>query len=181
MVKQLLAVFQHLDAQLGVFIAGAGRAAGAVERLFHRLQVGEHQLRVDGVDVAQRVDAAFDVHHVGIVEAPHDVKNRMDVANVRQKLVAQPLARRGAADQAGNVHKLKHRRHDFFGGDMPGDPLKARVGNRHGADVGFLGAKRVALGRHARGRQGVEQHALANVRESDDACFHESRNPQGRR
>ena len=66
----------------------------AVEHRLDRLQVGQHQLGVDRLDVADRVDAPLDVHDVAVVEAADDVQDRVDRADVRQELVAQALARR---------------------------------------------------------------------------------------
>ncbi len=105
---------EHLDAGLGVFVAGAGGPLGPLQHAFDRLQVGEHQLGVDRFDVADRVDGPFDVHHVGIGEAADDVQNRVDVADVGQELVAQPFALRRPADQPGNVDQLHDGRDDLL-------------------------------------------------------------------
>ena len=49
-------------------------------------------LELDRLDVAQRVDAARDVDHVLVVEAPHHVHDRVALADVRKELVAKALA-----------------------------------------------------------------------------------------
>ena len=43
----------------------------------------------------------------------------------------------------------------------------------HGADVRLDRAKRIVLAGDTRRGQRVEQRALADVRQSDDACFHD--------
>ncbi len=45
----------------------------AGDRLLEGLQVGEHELGVDRLEVALGVDAAVDVHDVGVGEAAHDL------------------------------------------------------------------------------------------------------------
>ena len=60
------------------------------------------------VSMSRGIDPALDVHDVlaaGPFEAPHHVQDRVDLADVREELVAQPLARARAADQARDVHE----------------------------------------------------------------------------
>src|SRR5690606_41402937 len=71
--------------------------------LVHRLQVGQGQLRIDGLDVGYRVDPVGHVDHVGVLETAHHVADGIDLADVGQELVAQALARGRAGDQAGDV------------------------------------------------------------------------------
>ena len=82
------------------------------------MQVGQHQLGVDRFDVANRIDAAFDVHHVLIFVAADDVQDRVDVAQVAQELVAQAFALRRAAHQARDIDQLKNGRDDFLRFDV---------------------------------------------------------------
>ena len=79
-----------------------------------RCQVGERQLGVDDLDVGQRIDAAGDVHDVVVLEAAHHVRDRIGLADVREELVAEALALRGAGHQAGDVDELDRRRHDLL-------------------------------------------------------------------
>ena len=55
------------------------------------LHIREDQFEVDRIDVAGRVDAALDVHDVVVDKAAHDVHNRVDLADIRKKLVAEAL------------------------------------------------------------------------------------------
>ena len=73
--------------------------------LLQRLQVGQDQLGRDRLDVALRRDVAVDVAHVGVGEDPHDLADRVGLADVGEELVAEALALRRAADQPGDVHE----------------------------------------------------------------------------
>ncbi|MBR0443964.1 MAG: DUF937 domain-containing protein, partial [Clostridia bacterium] len=50
---------------------------GLLGALLHRLDIREHQLRADGLDVARRVHAAVHVDDVLVVEAAHHVEDRV--------------------------------------------------------------------------------------------------------
>jgi hypothetical protein len=73
------------------------------DALFQAFEIGEHQLGLDGLDVGDRIDAAFDMGDVAVLEAAHDMGDRVALADVGEELVAEALALRGAAHQAGDV------------------------------------------------------------------------------
>ena len=56
-----------------------------------------------------------DVHDVVVLEAAHHVRDRVDFADMRQKLIAQALALRGAGHQARDIDEL-HRGRQIFSG-----------------------------------------------------------------
>ena len=64
---------------------------------------------------ASGIDAAGDVHDVVVLEAAHHVRDRVDLADVREELVAEALALRGAGHEAGDVDELDRRRQDLLG------------------------------------------------------------------
>ena len=72
-------------------------------------QVGEHQLGLDGVDVADRVELAAHMRDVLVLETAHDVRKRIHLAHVREKLVAKAFSPRGAADQARDIDERQAR------------------------------------------------------------------------
>ena len=74
-----------------------------------RLEVGEDELGLDRLDVGDRVERAGDVDDVLVLEAAHDLDDRVDLADVLEELVAEALALGGALDQAGDVHELDRR------------------------------------------------------------------------
>ena len=61
---------------------------------------------LDDVDVSLRIDGAFDVNDVLVVEAADDLDDRVGLPNVREELVAQAFAFAGALDETRNVHNL---------------------------------------------------------------------------
>src|SRR6185503_3979988 len=86
--EQLL---QRVAARDGRLLVRLRVALGALIDLLHRLEVREHELRVDDLDVVQRVDLARNVHDVVVLEAAHEVRDRVRLADVREELVAEPL------------------------------------------------------------------------------------------
>src|SRR4029077_20674946 len=76
------------------------------------LQVSQHELRSDGLDIALRGDIAVDVADIGLGEDPHYLADGIVLADVRKELVAQALARGRAPYQASDVHESDSRRHN---------------------------------------------------------------------
>ncbi len=159
-----LAIGEDFQPPFGFRPAAAGRALATFDHTFHRLQVGEHQLGVDRVDVAHRVDAAFDVHHVFVFIAANDVQNRIHVAQVAEKLVAQTFTARGPAHQAGNVDELKNGGDDLLRFDVAVDRVEPWIGNRNRPDIRLDRAKGVILAGDPHGRQRIKERALPDVR-----------------
>ena len=56
------------------------------------LEVGQHQFGLDRGDVGQGVDAPLHMRHVAILETAHHVGDRIALANIRDKLVAESFA-----------------------------------------------------------------------------------------
>ena len=86
---------------------------------------------------------AGDVNHIGILKAANDLHDRVDLANVAEKFVAQPFAVAGPFDDPGDVDQLQRGRNDFLGDDVPGDPRQTFVGNIHDPFVRLNRAKRI--------------------------------------
>ena len=66
------------------------------------------------------------MHDVIVLEAAHDVRDRIDFADVRQELIAEALALRGARDQSCDIDEFHRRGEDLLGmhdgGKPPGSP-----------------------------------------------------------
>ena len=73
------------------------RFASAVDAPLEAVEVGQHQLGLDDLGVAQRIDDAFDMDHVRIGEAAEHVDDGVDLADVGEELVAEAFALAGAA------------------------------------------------------------------------------------
>src|SRR5690606_16388554 len=136
-----------------------------------RIQVGQGQFGVDGLDVRDRVHLSGDVDDVAVLEAAHHVADRVDLADVRQELVAQPLPASGAGDQAGDVDELDRGRHHLLRLDDLRQRVQARVRHRHHADVRLDGAEGEVGRGDARPGQRIEEGRLADVRQADDAAL----------
>ncbi len=165
------ALLEDGDEYFGVLVAGAGRAAVAVERLVDGGHVGERQFGVDDLDVTNRIDAAGNVHDVVVGEAADDMHDSVGFADVGEELVAETFALRGAGDQASNVHEFDDGRLYLLWLDDDRQLGETRVGHLDDANVRLNGAERVVGGVDARFGQGVKECGLANVGQTDDAAF----------
>jgi hypothetical protein len=61
-------------------------------------QIGEHQLGVDHLDIANRVDYSADVVNIATLKATHNLDDCVHLANVAQKLIPQTFTGTGAFD-----------------------------------------------------------------------------------
>ena len=136
------------------------------------LEVAEHELGLDQLDVGQRVDALAHVRDFRVVEGAHHVRHGVDAADVGEEAVAQALAAAGALGQPGDVD-------DVDGGvDLPRrlqdlvQPVEALVGHGDHAQVGLRRGEGVRGRRRAGVREGVEERGLADVGQTDDAELH---------
>ncbi len=128
-----------------------------------------HELGLDRLDVAQRVDAALGVHDALVAVRAHDVHDRVGLADVRKEAVAQALALVRPGDQARDVVEVDRVVHDLRGAHRRGDLVQPPVHDGHHRDVGLDRRERVVGGLRPRLREGVEKRGLAGVGQPDDA------------
>ena len=140
-----------------------------VDRLVDGLEVGEDQLGLDRGDVAARVDLAVDVGDVLVAEDARDLADRGRFADVREELVAQALALRRAADDAGDVDELHRGRQQLLRAVDLRELREPVVRYADDADVGLDRRERVVRREHVVLGQRVEERRLACVGETDDA------------
>src|SRR5690349_8214380 len=108
--------------------------------------------------------------NVRVFKAANDFDNRVDFANVTEKLISQTLAGARAFDQAGDIDKLDRRRRDFFRARNRGDLFQSRVRHGHHADIGVNRAERIILRwRFMRAGNSVEQRRFPDVWQSDNS------------
>ena len=112
-----------------------------------------------------------DVDDVVVDEAAHEMRDRVRLADVREELVAEPLALRRAFDEPRDVDELDDGGHDLLGAHDRGERVELRIRHRDDADVRVDRAERIVLRRNLRARQRIEQRALADVRQADDAAL----------
>ena len=157
---------QDLVFDLRLFVAGLRDLRELHDALLDDLEVSEAELRLDDVDVAQRVDAALDMRDVRVDEAAHDMGDGVDLADVLEEFIAEALALGRALDQTGDGHELDHRRGGFLGLMELGKPIQPFVRDGHNAHIGVDGAERVVVRRDARVRDGFEKRGFADIRQA---------------
>ena len=146
----------------------------------HGVDVREHELGVDCLEVRGGVHPSRDVGDAIGLEAAHHVRDRVHFADVSEEAVPESLAPRCAGHEPGHVDEGQGRRYHPRGTHDGGEGLEAGVRDRYHPDVGLDGAERIALGRDRGPGEGVEQGGLAGVREPDDAAPEPHRRPAGR-
>ena len=170
-VQVIAQLLQQIALTDRILVAGLRGLLGALQPALDSIQIGERQLGVDHFDVVERLDATRDVHDVVILEAAHDMRNRIRLADVRQELVAEAFALGSAGDQAGDVHEFDCCRQDARRLHDAREHVETRVGHGHDADVRIDRAERIVLRRDLRARQRIEERRLADVRQTDDAAL----------
>jgi len=140
--------------------------------LLHLGQIGQAELQVDHLGIAGRPHRAAHVDHVVVFKTTHHVHDRVDLADVGQKLVAQALPLAGAFHQAGDIDKLHLGGDDLLAAAHVGEQLQAGIWHRHDARIGLDRAERIVGGFGLGvGHQGVEQGRLAHIGQTDDSGF----------
>src|SRR6185369_10447806 len=104
----------EIDFILGFLVTAARHLLGALDLFVDRVQISQSQFGVDHFDVVSGRDPAADVDYIIVIEAAHDVNYGIRTADVAQKLVAEPFARAGALDQAGNIDEFNGGRLDLL-------------------------------------------------------------------
>ena len=138
------------------------------QAVLDRLQVGQDELGVDGLDVAGRVDPGVDVDHVVVVEGAHHLAHGVALPDGGEELIAQTLPVRRAADDAGDVDERHRRRHHRRPVVERGQRLEPWVGHGHHADVRLDGGEGVIGRQDVVVRERVEERRLPDVRQTDD-------------
>ncbi len=91
-----------------------GALAELDDAALEAVEIGQHQLRFDRFGVRHRIDAAFDMGDVVVLEAAQDVDDGIDLADVGEELVAETFALGGAAHEAGDIDEGDAGRNDLF-------------------------------------------------------------------
>src|SRR6185437_15951501 len=139
--------------------------------LLDGVQVSEHQLGVDDINIRERIDTARDVHNLGVVEAANDVHDRICRPNVAEELVTEALTLARAGDQTGDVDELHRGGDERLRLEDGGDAIQPLVRHADDAHVGVDGAERIVGGLRFRGRERVEDGGLADVRQPYDSTI----------
>ena len=94
------------ELDLGVLVVALRLLGEIGDATFEAVEVGEHQLGFNRVDVGDRLDPALDMGDVGSLETSHHMDDRVDLADGGEELVAETFALRCAADQPGDVDEV---------------------------------------------------------------------------
>ena len=78
----------------------------AFDAALQHFHVGENELHVDGLQIAHGIDGTIDVNDVFILKATDNVQDRIYLADVRQKFIAQALTLCCTADKACDVNEF---------------------------------------------------------------------------
>ncbi len=168
--EELDRIGEEDELELGLLVARARGLPRLVEAALDAGEIGERQLARDHVVIAHRIDRPHDVHHVGVFEAADDVHDRVHFADVRQELVAEPLALRGTLHQPGDVDEFDDGGNLTLWLDDVVQRFKPWVRHLDDADVRLDRAEGIVLRRRGLGgRQRVEQRRLADIGKSHDA------------
>ena len=92
--------------------------------------------------------------------------------DMRQELIAKPLALGGAAHKTCDIHEFDHGRGVFFGRVHSGQIIHTCVGHSHHTHVRLNGAEGVVGGLGPRVCQGIKQGAFADIGQPHDTKLH---------
>ena len=152
-----------------LFIAALGCLFAAVDPPFYQVNVGEHQLQVDGLNIPRRANLAADMDDLAVIKAAHHMDDGIHLANMGKELVAQALALGGPLHQPRDIHELDDRGSHLIGGVHLTQLIQPGIRYRHDAHIRFDGAEGIVGSPSAAAGQGVEYGALANIRQADDS------------
>src|SRR4029078_7877520 len=136
----------EVDLLLGVLVVALGFLREVVDALLEAVEVGEHQLGLDGLDVGERGDLALDMRDVGILEAAHDMRDGVDLADVGEELVAEAFTLGSAAHEAGDVDEGRPGRDDLPRLGDGRELVEPRIGHGDFADIRLDRAERIVRG-----------------------------------
>ena len=109
------------------------------------------------------------------------MRDRVDLADGGEELVAEAFALGRAAHQAGDVDEGQPRRDDLRGFGDRRQLIEPRIRHRDFADIRLDGAERIVRRLRRRGLgQRVEQRRFADIGQADDAAFESHECPEVR-
>src|SRR5262249_30134662 len=110
-------------------------------------QVGEHELGINDLDVANWINRRADMMNVRIFKTTYHLHDRVHFADMMEELIAKPFACARASDQTGDIHKLDRRWRNLFRAGNLRDPFQPRIGYDYHADVRINRAEGIILRR----------------------------------
>ena len=169
--QKVLNASQESQLSRSLLVAAFNQLLRALHALFHRFQIRQTQLGIDDINIAQRIDSAFHMSNVRILEAAHHLRHGIYLANVGQEFIAQAFAFRRALDQTGDVHKTHSRRQNALRAVNRRQLRQTSVRHFHYAHVRLNRTERIIRRFRSGLGNGVEKRAFAYVRQPDNADF----------
>jgi hypothetical protein len=77
------------------------------------------------------------MHYIFILKTAHNMRDRVSLADIRQKLITQTLTLGGTCDQSGNIHEFDDSRQAPFRLDDLRQGLHTRIGHFNYAGIGL--------------------------------------------
>ena len=98
--------FNHRRFRLRSFRTGADFFLQSVEAFLQGSEVGEDQLGIDDLDVANGIDRAADVMDIATFKAAYNLDDSINLSDVTEELVPEPFAGARAFHQPRDVNEL---------------------------------------------------------------------------
>ena len=137
--------------------------------LVDTLQIRQTQLRIDDIHITDRIDRAFYVRDISILEATDDMRDGIRLTDMREELISQTLALGGARYEAGDIDETSERRRRLLRLEHLRQIIDAMIRDLYDAHIRLDGAER-KIRRFCSGFcDGIEQRALPYIRKADNA------------
>ena len=127
------------------------------------LKIGKNQLKIDGFDVTERINAAVYVDDIRIFKASDNVNDSIYLTDVRKKLVSKALSFGCTFYQTRNVNKFDNCRCYFFGLVEISKLLQTLVRNRYDTDIRIDGTERIVRALRTCFCQGIKKCTFSDI------------------
>ncbi len=159
----------HRELLFGVLFALTGALFNRLNPAFDALEIGKQKFGHHRFRVPDGIDRALDMGDVVVVETTQHHNDGVHLADIGEKLVAQPLALGGATYQARDIDELQESRHRLGGFRDSADPLQALVRHGYPAHIRLDRAERIIRGFRRYGlRERVEKCGFSDIGKADD-------------
>ena len=155
---------------LGRFRSRAHFFLQTIMTFLQRREIGQHQFGIDHLDIANRIDRSADVMDVAALETTHDLHDRVDFADVTEKLVAEAFTRARAFHETGDIDELDRGRNNFLRVRQFRKVFQSRIGHSDDAEIRIDRAKRIIFRRRfVRARDGIKERGFPDIGQTDNS------------
>ena len=102
----------HFGGDLFVIVSRPGRFG---DPSFEHLDICKDQLKIDRLDIPERIDAAVHMDDIAVVKAADHMDDGVHLADIGEELIAQSFSFGRAFDKTGDIHEFNDSRHDLCG------------------------------------------------------------------